>query len=197
MPPHDTAATLARLTGLVERFASRTLLALGDSFHDTGAGARIGVQDRETLLALTRRLECVWIEGNHDPEAPAWLPGRRSAEWREGAVIFRHEPGGPLPEGQWAEVAGHLHPCAKVAGASGRRVRRRCFAHGGQRFVLPAFGAFTGGLNVLDPAFQALLPPVFTAHMLGATAVHAVPSSVLEPDRGGVRPTFATEAGGR
>jgi hypothetical protein len=67
-------------------------------------------------------------------------------------LTFRHEP---LPGAQPGEVAGHLHPAAKVT--SGRAtIRRRCFVTDGTRLVLPAFGAFTGGLNILDEAFAPL-----------------------------------------
>ena len=34
LPPYDTAATLARLARLIERYAPRLVIALGDSFHD-------------------------------------------------------------------------------------------------------------------------------------------------------------------
>ena len=49
------------------------------------------------------------------------------------------------------EIAGHLHPVARVA-QRGRAVSRRCFAGDGRRLVMPAFGAYAGGLNVRDRA---------------------------------------------
>jgi metallophosphoesterase superfamily enzyme len=39
LPPYDTAATLARLAMLIERYAPRLVIALGDSFHDGGGPA--------------------------------------------------------------------------------------------------------------------------------------------------------------
>ncbi len=50
------------------------------------------------------------------------------------------------------EIAGHLHPTAHVFGAAGA-ARRRCFVGGGKRCVLPAFGAYAGGLDWCDTAF--------------------------------------------
>jgi uncharacterized protein len=70
-------------------------------------------------------------------------------------------------------VAGHLHPAARVA-AYGRGVRRPCFVTNGHRLVMPAFGAFTGGLDVRDAAVAGLFgtPPLVAA--LGRDKVHAI-----------------------
>ena len=47
-------------------------------------------------------------------------------------------------------------------------MRRRCFAADQTRLVMPAFGEFTGGLNIRDAAFADLFDTLaFTAHMLG------------------------------
>ena len=61
-------------------------------------------------------------------------------------------------------------------------VRRRCFASDGARLVMPAMGAFTGGLNVLDAAFAPLFPEGLMAFALGAERVFAVSSKSLLPD---------------
>jgi uncharacterized protein len=54
-------------------------------------------------------------------------------------------------------------------------VRRRCFAGDGYRLILPAFGAYTGGLDVLDPAFDGLFQPSsFRAYMLGDDRIYPV-----------------------
>jgi hypothetical protein len=49
-------------------------------------------------------------------------------------------------------MVGHLHPCARVR-VRGKALRRPCFIGDGSRLMLPAFGAYTGSLNVLHPAF--------------------------------------------
>lgn len=64
------------------------------------------------------------------------------------------------------EIVGHLHPVARIS-VRGRSMRRRCFAGTEQRLILPAFGSFTGGLNVRDLTFAKLLGADFLAHMLG------------------------------
>ncbi len=65
------------------------------------------------------------------------------------------------------EIAGHLHPAARIA-QRGRAVSRRCFVTDGNALVMPAFGAYTGGLNIRDRAFFSVFGSrSYTAHMLG------------------------------
>jgi uncharacterized protein len=111
------------------------------------------------------------VAGNHDPHPPSGIGGQWHEEVAAGPLHFRHEPAARLRPG---EVAGHLHPAAKLR-RKGRVLRRRCFVSDAGRIVMPAFGAFTGGLDVLDAAFGALFPELdFSAWMLGARDVYRV-----------------------
>jgi DNA ligase-associated metallophosphoesterase len=178
LPPYDTAATLARLAALVARYAPRLVVALGDSFHDGGGPARLADTDRAALRGLQRGRDWIWIAGNHDPEPAEGIGGRFLATLSLGGLTFRHEP----REDGAAEVAGHLHPIARVS-RRGRAVSRRCFAGDGARVVMPAFGAYAGGLNVRDRAFARVFGTLgFTAHMLGAQRVYAVAARHCLPD---------------
>jgi DNA ligase-associated metallophosphoesterase len=177
LPPYDTAATLAVLARLIARYAPRCVVALGDSFHDGGGPARLARDDRENLSALQRGRDWIWITGNHDPEPAADIGGTFQAALALGALTFRH-----LPSGAAGEIAGHLHPVARVA-HRGRAVSRRCFAADATRMVMPAFGAFTGGLNVRDAAFADLFGTLkFTAHMLGEGRLYAFTAKRCLPD---------------
>ena len=171
LPPYDTVATLGRLAQLVARYRPRCVVALGDSFHDGGGPARLAPSDRAALGALQRGRDWIWIAGNHDPDPAEGIGGSFAAVLALGALTFRHEPTREAPAG---EVAGHLHPVARIA-QRGRAVSRRCFAADGQRLVMPAFGAYAGGLNVRDRAFAGLFEAsAFTAHMLGERRLYAV-----------------------
>jgi uncharacterized protein len=171
LPPYDSAATLMKLNRLVARYRPQRLIALGDSFHDRKAEQRMADDVRNSLVALAASLEMIWITGNHDPEIPSHLPGSRHDKCRIGGLVFRHEPQRGQQPG---EIAGHLHPAAKVSGPQGR-IRRPAFVADGMRMILPAFGAFTGGLNCLEPAIAGLFPgDGFTAHVCGATRVYPV-----------------------
>ncbi len=179
LPPFDTATTLARLSPLIERYAPALVIALGDSFHDGGAPARMDATDRIALNSLQRGRDWVWIAGNHDPDPADGIGGRFADALALGPLTFRHEPSPRLCDG---EVAGHLHPVARIA-RRGRAVSRRCFAGDGRRLVMPAFGAYTGGLNVRDRAIAMLFRTVaFTVHLLGERRLYAVAASKCLPD---------------
>jgi DNA ligase-associated metallophosphoesterase len=176
LPPYDTGATLDRLASAIADHRPDTVLCLGDSFHDGGGADRMPQPYRDRLLAMMAGREWIWIAGNHDPAAPGDLPGTIADEIAIGRLLFRHEP---RPGAAAGEIAGHLHPGAVIV-QRGRAVRRRCFATDGERLVMPAFGAFTGMLNVLDGAYRSLFRwESFVAHMLGAERVYALSRSRL------------------
>jgi DNA ligase-associated metallophosphoesterase len=172
LPPYDTVATLSRLSAVIARHDPRTVIALGDSFHDRNAHARLSAPDRDAIAALQARRDWIWISGNHDPALPSDLGGVVASEVAIGPIAFRHQPTGAA-----AEIAGHLHPKARVT-TRGRSVERRCFASDGERAVMPAFGAYTGGLNIRDAAFTKIFQTLgFMAHVLGDNRMHAISAS--------------------
>lgn len=178
LPPYDTSATLARLGEAIMRLRPRRVIALGDSFHDTGAGGRMAGADRDSLAALQVGRDWLWIRGNHDPELPAGIGGSVAGELALAGVTLRHEPS---TRGIGPEIAGHLHPAAKVR-MRGRSVRRRCFAIASDRCVMPAMGAYAGGLNVCDNAFRPLFRTGLVVHMLGDHRLYVINGAKLLPD---------------
>lgn len=177
LPPYDTAETLARLTRLVAHYAPRMVVALGDSFHDGGGPARLMEDDRASLSALQRGRDWIWITGNHDPDPAENIGGRFVETLTLGGLTFRH-----LPAPGEGLICGHLHPAARIA-HRGRAVRRACFAVDHTRMVMPAFGAFTGGLNVRDAAFADLFGHLaFTAHLLGEDRLYSFTAKRCLPD---------------
>lgn len=178
LPPFDTRDTLARLAELVRRFRPKALVSLGDGFHDRHASERLSDEDAAALHALGRQTDLIWIAGNHDPEPIASIPGTSVIELSMGSIILRHEPGGA---GDY-EIAGHLHPAAKVTGR-GRAVRRRCFVSDARRCIMPAFGAYAGGLNILDEAFAQLMKrDAWRIHALGRDRLYAIAPALLCAD---------------
>jgi DNA ligase-associated metallophosphoesterase len=167
LPPYDSRATLDRLVPLVRRYGPARLVALGDSFHDRHGAARLAAAEAKRLRTLAEGIEIVWVLGNHDPAPPAALPGTAAAEWREGPIAFRHEGGGVTPE-----ICGHHHPKASVP-TRGRAVSRPCFVADARRVMLPAFGAYTGGLDVRDPAIGALFPRGARVFLLGSGRLYS------------------------
>lgn len=177
LPPYDTAATLAWLARLITHYAPRCVVALGDSFHDAGGPARLTDGDREALRIMQGGRDWIWITGNHDPEPADGIGGTFTDTLTSGPLTFRH-----LPTGAMGEVSGHLHPVARIF-HRGRAVTRRCFAADKTRIVMPAFGAFTGGLNVRNAAFADLFGTLdFTAHMLGEGRLYSFAARRCLPD---------------
>ena len=171
MPPYDTLATLRILGAVIARHNPRTVISLGDNFHDRDGSALMPDAFRPLIEGMARGREWVWINGNHDPSGISGLPGLSVDELRLSGLVFRHEPlAGPAP----GEIAGHLHPAATVIRRE-KRVRRPCFATDGNRMLMPAFGVTTGGLDLRHKAMTGLFSRAdLIAHMLGRDRVYSV-----------------------
>lgn len=174
LPPYDTRETLLALSDAVLRFDPKTVIALGDSFHDIGGPDRLGTEERTTLADVQAGRDWIWVTGNHDRILPDSIGGQVVEEMALGSLTLRHEP----MAGEQAEVAGHLHPVGKVV-MRGRSTRRRCFLTDGSRCVMPALGAYAGGLNACDAAFKPLFANGFTAHLIGTERIFAIAKSML------------------
>ncbi|HVL40619.1 MAG TPA: ligase-associated DNA damage response endonuclease PdeM [Brevundimonas sp.] len=174
LPPYDSRATLDRLEAEIDALQPAAVVLLGDSFHDAKSIGRMAGADRNRLDRLAAGRDWIWLEGNHDIAALAGamddLVGEVVETMELGSLRLIHEPQAGVRPG---EIAGHLHPAARVA-AYGRGVRRPCFVTDGRRAVLPAFGAFTGGLDVRDPVIAGLFAEPPMAAALGRERVHAL-----------------------
>jgi hypothetical protein len=168
LPPYDTARTLARMAAVLKRLQPARVICLGDSFHDAEAAERLNPADADMLGSLIAAHDWTWIAGNHDPAPPETWGGRVEGEVALDGLTFRHEA---LPLGFQAEVSGHFHPKARIR-TRGRRISRPCFVEDGTRLILPAFGAYTGGLDVLAPAIRGLFANGFSVHALGRGRVY-------------------------
>jgi metallophosphoesterase superfamily enzyme len=121
----------------------------------------------------------VWLNGNHDPEIAPAFGGRAGGELAVGGITLRHQPAAGCVT---HEIAGHMHPAARLS-MYGYSIRRPCFVGNGRRLVMPAFGAFAGGLNVLDDAFQPLFGNGGIAvWMLGQEGLYPVATRFLSGD---------------
>jgi uncharacterized protein len=172
LPPYDTAATLAALGAVLARLRPARVICLGDSFHDGAAGDRIDPSDRAALAALVAAHRWFWVAGNHDPQPPA-LGGRVVGELAIGGLTFRHEA---ERGGANGEISGHYHPKSGYR-SRGRSVVGRCFVGDEKRLVLPAFGAYAGGLDVFDPAISRLFPGGFDIHLIARGRVTRLPKA--------------------
>ncbi len=163
LPPWDTHATLDRLTSLLRRWSPAVVVALGDSFHDAQGADRLPASELLRLNAMTAAHRFVWVLGNHDPAPPAGVGGESVESYVTGPVVFRHQAVAAAAEG---EIVGHHHPKAQIQARTGT-VSRPCFVADGRRLMMPAFGAYTGGLDVRDPAIMRLFPRGGRVFLLG------------------------------
>lgn len=176
LPPYDSAASLTRLEFLLRRRRATTVICLGDSFHDSDAAQRLPESEMQRLQRLTDACDWIWIAGNHDPAPPKEAGGRVVEELPLGPLILRHEAShGPAT----GEISGHYHPKASVRHRLGR-FTGRCFISDGRRLILPAFGAYAGGLDVLAPAISRFFPRGFEVQLLARGRVLRFPDSALK-----------------
>lgn len=164
LPPYETKATLDRLEAEVWRLAPAIVICLGDSFDDLAAEDSLDEEDRLRIARLQAGRRWIWIEGNHDP-GPVGVGGSHRSEAKIGALVFRHiaDPQSAVPE-----VSGHYHPKMRLGGSS-----RPAFLYDQRRLVMPAFGAYTGGLRASAEPFQALFAAGARAVLTGRRAIVA------------------------
>ena len=170
LPPYDTKATLEKLIKAIEEFQPKSLLFLGDTFHDTSSLDRMHKDDKEVFSDIISTYKIFWIEGNHDEfHRPANIDGTEMMAIQN--LIFSHiaDPEQPRPE-----ISGHYHPAIKFT-HKGQKVRRPCFVATDKKLIMPAFGAFTGGLDIIDPAYYFLDRPG-RIYALGTGRVYEIPA---------------------
>jgi metallophosphoesterase superfamily enzyme len=83
-------------------------------------------------------------------------------------VVFRHQ----AVSGAAGEISGHHHPKAAVP-ARGTSVTRPCFVTDARRVVMPAFGAYTGGMDVREPGIAQLFPRGGRVFLLGRERLYS------------------------
>ena len=163
LPPYDSLENLVRLQRVLNFYQPDIFIAVGDSFHDQAAGLRMRPEHRLALNALIAQVpHWHWLKGNHDPDVADSINGQRGEELQHGGLTFRHQT---LGIGVDAEISGHFHPKLRL------KVRRQtitgaCFVQQGSRLILPAFGQYTGGLDVHSAAFKAVMPMADRTHYL-------------------------------
>ena len=161
IPPYDSRETLDRVAQTVRETGASRVYALGDNFHDSAGVQRLEPHAAGMLAALTRALDWVWITGNHDAAMSGAAGGTPVDEITVAGLVLRHR----ARRGERApEITGHYHPKLMLE-MRGRRIHRPCAVvsegsgESAGRMILPAFGAFTGGMNAADPAILGALQP--------------------------------------
>ena len=160
LPPYDSRETLERLADAVKETGARRVITLGDNFHDSEGTSRLDPYAAGMLEGLTRSLDWIWITGNHDEQMHRSFGGTLVEELELNGVVLRHiaKRGETRPE-----LSGHFHPKMRVK-IRDRHISRPCgvvsrSANTGDRMILPAFGALTGGMDAGAPEILKVLQP--------------------------------------
>lgn len=165
LPPYDSRETLERLLAVFKDTSARKLLILGDCFHDVQGYHRLGSEE-SALFNQLRQFSPIWINGNHDGDyVPAGFVAYE--DYTVDGITFRHQA---IMNDPALEISGHYHPKI-ILMHKGGKIDKDCFIEDGKKMILPAFGAYTGGLDVSAAEIQALFPNSFQAHILGASKV--------------------------
>ncbi|MEM1360559.1 MAG: ligase-associated DNA damage response endonuclease PdeM [Pseudomonadota bacterium] len=168
LPPYGDEATLDKLAAEIDATQAKTVLSLGDGFDDNRAAENLSPETLERLMSLLSVADWIWVGGNHDPGPPPFA-GQKVSVFDHDGIAFRHIAQ-PNASG---EISAHYHPKATLA-LGGTRVSRPCFLIDQRRIILPAFGAFTGGLSCREQVLSELMGPEALAVLTGKSA-RAVP----------------------
>ncbi|MEJ8563072.1 ligase-associated DNA damage response endonuclease PdeM [Yoonia sp. GPGPB17] len=160
LPPYEVAETLQKLEADIAATNPNRIICLGDSFDDLDAATGLDEDMRLWLARLQAGKTWVWIEGNHDP-GPIDMGGTHRADVTVGSLTFRH-----IASAETAEVSGHYHPKHRVTGRS-----RLTFLYDSRRLIMPAYGAYTGGLASHAPELRKLFSEKAIAILTGHRAI--------------------------
>lgn len=152
VPVHDTLDTLQKVREQIALFNPKRVVCLGDSFHDVKSFERLHPQDARLLEDIIISVgDWLWVSGNHDPVMPSHIKGRNAPFDMVSTVKLVHEPENEAVP----QIVGHFHPKAQFR-LQNQFISGRCFVAGEQLLIMPAFGSFTGGLNIEDAAIASL-----------------------------------------
>lgn len=153
LPPYDTHDTLLRLDREIMALQPARVICLGDSFDSIAASLDLDEKARDWIARLQAGREWIWIEGNHDP-GPIGLGGTHLRKYAKGTLSFCHIAENSSDAG--GEISGHYHPKATLK-LKRRAITRACFCVDSKRIIMPAFGTYTGGLNVNAAPLSSLM----------------------------------------
>lgn len=136
------------LIDLLNYYKPERMLFLGDLFHSHYN------EEWEVLGQVIRHFKSVSFElvmGNHDIMSTLQYDRHRVKVHKEelqiGNLLLTHAPmheAGETPLDGVYNLAGHIHPGARLLGKGRQALVLPCFYFGKKQGILPAFGSFTG-----------------------------------------------------
>jgi DNA ligase-associated metallophosphoesterase len=156
LPVYDTMDTLERLAKIIAVYQPTQVIALGDNMHDAKALQRMLPADLQRLEALCSSVsQWSWIVGNHDKDDYSVSVLRNMnfhVDLRVAGVVFSHD----FLENVEYQIIGHYHPKITVK-TKVQSIHGKCFITTDKKILMPAFGSYTGGLDVGHAIFKPLV----------------------------------------
>lgn len=135
------------LNDLIAIHSPRSVYILGDLFHST---YNKEWQELEEFMSVFDKVEFHLVLGNHDILDDEVYQNSRliiSDRCIHDQFVFTHHPL-EEPEGDLFNLCGHIHPSVMLSGKGRQRIKLPCFYFLEHQMILPAFGVFTGTMNL-------------------------------------------------
>lgn len=156
LPLYDTLDTLLRVERCIQKYTPETVISLGDSLHDLHALERMHPHDQKFIEKMCSSVQnWHWIIGNHDKHVetlPLFNQFKLSHYVKFQHFQFLHD----YENSDVPQIIGHFHPKASI-NIGGQVIRGKCFLATQNLIVMPAFGTYTGGLDIHSEAIEKLL----------------------------------------
>ena len=166
IPPFDSEETLKKLINFVKTHEVQTIILLGDTFHDRGALNRMSSKVKSIFDSLVENYEIIFVLGNHENKMKSAF-----IKFYERYIVddihFLHEA---VLEKKY-QISGHFHPVASLK-INSKLITGKCLIHSENHIIMPAFGEFTGGLNINNPVFKPFLNRNYYIYFLTKKSVY-------------------------
>ena len=171
LPAFDTIDTIERLAARIALDKPQSLICLGDSFHTSERAFLLPPDSLAKLQELGQDTAFIWVTGNHDTNLPDRLPGRITAQEEIAGLRFCHEAD---LQKDIPTISGHYHPKARVKLRT-RALSARCFVQLTNDLIMPAFGSYTGGLNICHEDLSPFISKEAVIHLIHEQKCYSMP----------------------
>ena len=166
VPPFDSEETLNKLINFLKIHEVKIIILLGDTFHDRGALNRMSSKVKSIFDSLVENYEIIFVLGNHENKMKS-LYIKFYERYIVDDIHFLHEA---VLEKKY-QISGHFHPVASLK-INSKQITEKCLIHSENHIIMPAFGEFTGGLNINNPVFKPFLNRNYYIYFLTKKSVY-------------------------
>ena len=174
LPPYDSEETLNKIFKTIKNHKIKTIILLGDTFHDKNAFDRMSEKVFILFKSLIEKYEVIFILGNHESKFEI---GRINFlnEYVIDDIHFIHQ----ALQTSIFQISGHFHPVATVK-SSIKKITAKCLLHTNNHIILPSFGEYTGGLNINNPVLKPFVSHESKIYMITNKSIYKFTSKEVE-----------------